>query len=150
LSQPGLTVPASALASPRTLGLTKHAIVASQTYDMHRTKYLELGQGCGFTQPSPLWSLSAKRETRCASCQSGAANLRSTARSRSTLLFAPGRPIKAFASGASSRSGRRVMPNPSVEWTRYGRQRKPGLRHTVHHLRPGLRCLPPRAPHLER
>jgi hypothetical protein len=39
----------------------------------------------------------------------------------------------------------RVRPNPSFKPTRYGRQRKPGLRHLVHHLSPGLRCLPPRA-----
>jgi hypothetical protein len=45
---------------------------------------------------------------------------------------------------------RAVLPNPSLEPTRYGRQRKPGLRHMVHHLRPGLRCLPPRAAQLER
>jgi hypothetical protein len=38
-----------------------------------------------------------------------------------------------------------VMPNPSFKPTRYGRQRKPGLRHLVHHRRPGLRCLPTRA-----
>jgi hypothetical protein len=40
---------------------------------------------------------------------------------------------------------RPVRPNPSFKPTRYGRQRKPGLRHLVHHLSPGLRCLPPRA-----
>jgi hypothetical protein len=40
---------------------------------------------------------------------------------------------------------RAVLPNPSFKPTRYGRQRKPGLRHLVHHLSPGLRCLPPRA-----
>jgi hypothetical protein len=39
-----------------------------------------------------------------------------------------------------------VRPNPSLKTpTRYGRQRKPGLRHLVHHLSPGLRCLPPRS-----
>ncbi len=38
-----------------------------------------------------------------------------------------------------------MRPNPSFKPTRYGRQRKPGLRHLVHHLSPGLRCLPPRA-----
>jgi hypothetical protein len=39
----------------------------------------------------------------------------------------------------------RATPNPSFKPTRYGRQRKPGLRHLVHHLSPGLRCLPTRA-----
>jgi len=38
-----------------------------------------------------------------------------------------------------------VRPNPSLKLTRYGRHCKPGLRHTVHHLSPGLQCLPPRA-----
>jgi hypothetical protein len=40
---------------------------------------------------------------------------------------------------------RPVRPNPSFKPTRYGRQRKPGPRHMVHHRVPGLRCLPPRA-----
>jgi hypothetical protein len=42
-------------------------------------------------------------------------------------------------------SASRVRPNPSFKPTRYGRQRKPGLRRLVHHLSPGLRCLPPRS-----
>ena len=37
------------------------------------------------------------------------------------------------------------MPNPSLNRTRYGRQRKAELRHTMHFLSPALRCLPPRA-----
>ena len=44
----------------------------------------------------------------------------------------------------------RETPNPSLEPTRYGSQRKPGTRHTVHHRVPGLRCLPTRAAQLER
>jgi hypothetical protein len=39
----------------------------------------------------------------------------------------------------------RVRPNTSFNRTRYGKHRKPGLRHMVHHLSPGLRCSPPRA-----
>ena len=42
------------------------------------------------------------------------------------------------------------MANPSFEPTRYGRQRKPGLRYFVHCLSPGLHCLPPPAAQLER
>jgi hypothetical protein len=38
-----------------------------------------------------------------------------------------------------------LRPNPSFKPTRYGRQRKAGLRHLVHHLSPALRCLPTRA-----
>ena len=38
-----------------------------------------------------------------------------------------------------------ARPNPSLKLTRYGRLCKPGLRHTVHHLSPGLQSLPPRA-----
>jgi hypothetical protein len=38
-----------------------------------------------------------------------------------------------------------VRPNPSLNRTRYGKQRKPGPRHIVHHLVPGLRRLPPQA-----
>ena len=40
---------------------------------------------------------------------------------------------------------RSVLPNPSLNLTRYGTQRKPGPRHLVHHREPGLRCAPPRA-----
>jgi hypothetical protein len=43
-----------------------------------------------------------------------------------------------------------VTPNPSVNLTRYGRLCKPGLWHMVHHHRPGLQSLPPRAGYLER
>jgi hypothetical protein len=43
-----------------------------------------------------------------------------------------------------------VLPNPSVEPTRYGRQRKAGPRPRRHFRSPALRCLPPRASHLER
>ncbi len=38
-----------------------------------------------------------------------------------------------------------VRPNHSFNRTRYGRHRKAGLRHMVHHLSPALRYLPPRA-----
>jgi len=38
-----------------------------------------------------------------------------------------------------------VTPNPSLKLTRYGRHCKPGLRYSVHCLRPGLQYLPPRA-----
>jgi hypothetical protein len=38
-----------------------------------------------------------------------------------------------------------VLPNPSLNRTRYGKRRKPGPRHMVHHRVPGLRRLPPRA-----
>jgi len=40
---------------------------------------------------------------------------------------------------------RTARPNPSLNRTRYGKRRKPELRHMVHHLSPGLRHLPPRA-----
>ena len=43
-----------------------------------------------------------------------------------------------------------MTPNPSLEPTRYGRRRKPGLRYSVHFLSPGLRRLPPRPAQLER
>jgi hypothetical protein len=38
-----------------------------------------------------------------------------------------------------------ATPNHSLNRTRYGKPRKPGLRHMVHHLSPGLRRLPPQA-----
>lgn len=43
-----------------------------------------------------------------------------------------------------------MRPNPSLEPARYGMRRKPGLRHMVHHLSPGLRRMPPRSAQLER
>ena len=43
-----------------------------------------------------------------------------------------------------------ALPNPSVNLTRYGTQRKPGPRPLRHHRVPGLRCAPPRAGYLER
>jgi hypothetical protein len=38
-----------------------------------------------------------------------------------------------------------LRPNPSLNLTRYGKRRKPGLQHVVHHRSPGLRRSPPRA-----
>ena len=43
-----------------------------------------------------------------------------------------------------------LRPNPSLKLTRYGRLCKPGLRHTVHLLSPGLQSLPPFAAQVER
>jgi hypothetical protein len=43
-----------------------------------------------------------------------------------------------------------ALPNPSLELTRYGRRRKPGVRCLRHCRTPGLRHLPPRAAQLER
>jgi hypothetical protein len=49
------------------------------------------------------------------------------------------------AKGSYTELAAEVMPNPSLNRTRYGKRRKPGLRHTVHHLSPGLRRLPSQA-----
>jgi hypothetical protein len=38
-----------------------------------------------------------------------------------------------------------VKPNPSLKLTRYGMQRKPGVRRLRHLRTPGLHCMPPRA-----
>jgi hypothetical protein len=43
-----------------------------------------------------------------------------------------------------------VMPNPSLEPTRYGRHCKPGLSQWNYRLSPGLQYLPTRAAQLER
>jgi hypothetical protein len=40
---------------------------------------------------------------------------------------------------------RATTPNHSLNRTRYGKHRKPGPRHMVHHREPGLRHLPPQA-----
>jgi hypothetical protein len=45
---------------------------------------------------------------------------------------------------------RTLRPNPSVNRTRYGRQRKAGAQRLRHCRAPALRCLPPRAGYLER
>jgi hypothetical protein len=47
---------------------------------------------------------------------------------------------------APFRAATRVTPNPSLKLTRYGRRRKAGPRHLVHHREPALRRQPPRAP----
>jgi hypothetical protein len=41
--------------------------------------------------------------------------------------------------------GRTVLPNPSLKLTRYGMQRKPGVRRLRHLRTPGLHCMPTRA-----
>jgi len=38
-----------------------------------------------------------------------------------------------------------VLPNPPLKLTRYGMQRKPGVRRLRHLRTPGLHCMPPRA-----
>lgn len=43
-----------------------------------------------------------------------------------------------------------LTPNPSVNRTRYGSRRKPGVRRLQHLRTPGLRRPPPRAGYLER
>jgi hypothetical protein len=42
-------------------------------------------------------------------------------------------------------TAKRLGSNPSLNRTRYGKRRKPELRHMVHHLSSGLRRLPPQA-----
>jgi len=44
----------------------------------------------------------------------------------------------------------RVLPNPSVNRTRYGKSPWPGWRYAVHFRHPGQGVLPPRAGYLER
>jgi hypothetical protein len=38
-----------------------------------------------------------------------------------------------------------ATPNPSLNLTRYGKRRKPGLQHASYPCSPGLRRLPPQA-----
>jgi hypothetical protein len=38
-----------------------------------------------------------------------------------------------------------MTPNPSLKLTRYGMQRKPGVRRLRHLRTPGLHCMPTRA-----
>ena len=74
------------------------------------------------------------------------ASARSTANSWSSRRLQRGAGSARRVFGCSTPAGLpSARPNPSFKPTRYGRQRKPGLRHLVHHLSPGLRCLPPRA-----
>ena len=53
--------------------------------------------------------------------------------------------VNAFRSGSAA-----LMPNPSVNRTRYGRRRKAGAQRLRHCRAPALRRLPPRAGYLER
>jgi hypothetical protein len=51
-----------------------------------------------------------------------------------------------FANGCKGLSASDpARPNNSLNRTRYGKRRKPGLRNMVHYLSPGLRRLPPQA-----
>ena len=50
-----------------------------------------------------------------------------------------------FRPSSVGRGQSNAAPNPSLNRTGYGRQRKPGLWHMVHHHSPGLRRLPPPA-----
>jgi hypothetical protein len=52
--------------------------------------------------------------------------------------------------GSCQRPPPRVLPNPSVNLTRYGRRCKPGLSQRYYRLSPGLQHLPTRAGYLER
>ena len=101
-----------------------------------------------------------KAQSALPSCKSAAAA--AVYGSRYPLLRAPARSTTdSWKSGGPRRgagSARRVFgrsptaglpwarPNPSLNHrTRYGKRRKPGLRHMGHHLSPGLRRLPPQA-----
>jgi len=100
-----------------------------------------------------------KAQSALPSCQSGAAAAEYG--SRNWLHRAPAwsaaEPSSSKRSQRGAGSASRVLgksltaglpsarPNPSLKLTRYGRLCKPGLRHTVHHLSPGLQSLPPRA-----
>ena len=100
-----------------------------------------------------------KAQSALPSCRSGAAAAEYG--SRYWLHFAPARSTAGpWASSRPQRgagSARRVLgssptaglpsarPNPSLKLTRYGMQRKPGVRRRRHLRTPGLHCMPPRA-----
>jgi hypothetical protein len=109
------------------------------------------GSGRG-SSTAAVWSVPRPAATHAAVATLGAAgsggNTSAAATSRLACFGANKRGI--LQASHSFSQLRAVLPNPSLEPTRYGRQRKPGLRHRVHHLSPGLRCLPPRSAQLER
>jgi hypothetical protein len=51
--------------------------------------------------------------------------------------------LRAMPTAYSGHQMWRAWPNPSLNRTLYGGQRKPGPLHMVHHRAPGLRCPPP-------
>jgi hypothetical protein len=53
--------------------------------------------------------------------------------------------LSATVEASSAGHQEKLRPNNSFNRTRYGKRRKPELRHMVHHLNSGLRRLPPRA-----
>ena len=73
------------------------------------------------------------------SASPAAAEYRHSSRSRRN------RPLLCISKNAGQAVGSPVMPNPSLKLTRYGRRRKAGPLHMVHHRAPALRRLPPRA-----
>jgi hypothetical protein len=74
-----------------------------------------------------------------------------TSRSRQAKSNAPALPVAPRAEqNQAVLDNYALMPNPSVNLTRYGRRRKPGLSQLYYCLSPGLQHLPTRAGYLER
>jgi hypothetical protein len=78
-------------------------------------------------------------------CQSVRVRLRPRISLLSNVRSAAGGSRRAKEAKSQYHVAPTVRPNRSLNRTRYGRQRKPGPRHMVHHRAPGLRCLPPRS-----
>ncbi len=66
------------------------------------------------------------------------------------LIPGPKKRQYSLSNAMNTLAGCRVMPNPSVNLTRYGRLCKPGPRHLYYRREPGLQALPSRAGYLER
>ena len=91
---------------------------------------------CGLP-PQPPWSPNMDRSRRRQVSQVGP----SSSQHANHAVHAANAP--AFTQVRSRSSA--APPNPSLKLTRYGMQRKPGVRRLRHLRTPGLHCTPPRA-----
>ena len=145
---------------------TERHVKLSKANDWSRSTQAEPVIAVGsrsLTQQAPVQHANrtpGKAQSPLPSCRSGAAEPEHGSRHK-LLRASPTSTAGPWSSDRSQRgagSARRILgnptsaglpsarPNPSLNHrTRYGKHRKPGPRHMVHHREPGLRRLPPQA-----
>jgi len=90
-------------------------------------------------RPSTSWPRVGTAKPSCSHYKSFQRSSRNATGKIAARASAPGYSILAYARWTFGSQSCAVWPNPSFKPTRYGRQRKPGPRHMVHHRVPGLR-----------
>jgi hypothetical protein len=110
-----------------------------------RTLSAQCGHGPHKSRQSVLWSLALDPQAR--SCPADLRHIVPLPARSGSRGFSPSQTAitglwRVQRKGSTSC---RVMPNPSLKLTRYGRHCKPGLSHSYYRLSPGLQYPPPRA-----